>query len=308
MHAAESIPALAEALEDGDADVRVAAMRGLGRTGLAEAAEELLRRVAQGTLHVPTAPLQNALLGCCRANPNLLLSYIRRADDAVRPTLARVLGEVATPALDEELLLVASDPLPEVRASAARALGAAKPRLALTALSNLATDETWFVRLRAVVAMGELNEPRAIPVLTGTLCDPNRHVRLRSAQALARLEGHLEEIMRQVIDTRDRYALQAFVSELERSGRMLRLIQALLDPASRTAAQTALLGVLRAGTHRLLLDALVHHASWRVRLAVARLLAASGEARLVTPLEALEASIPTPRGRRIVRWILGQLR
>lgn len=308
MQAEESIPALTEALEDGDAEIRVAAVRGLGRTGLSEAAEEIVKRVAQGTLHVPTAPLQNALLGCCRANPNLLLGYIRRAGDDVRPTLARVLGEVATPALDEELLLLASDPLPEVRASAARALGAAKPRLAMTALSNLATDEIWFVRLRAVVAIGELNDPRSIPVLIGTLCDPNRHVRLRSAQALARLEGHLEEIMRQVIATRDRYALQAFVSELERSGRMLVLIQGLLNPRQRTAAQAALLGVLRAGTYRLLLDTLVNHASWRVRLAVARLLAASGEERLVTPLEALEASIPTLRGRRVVRWILRQLR
>lgn len=114
--------------------------------------------------------------------------------------------------------------------------------------------------------------------------------------------------MQQVISTRDRYALQSFVSELERSGRMLGLVQALLDPRQRTAAQTALLGVLRAGTYRLLLDTLVNHASWRVRLAVARLLAASGEERLVTPLEALEASIPGPRGRRIVRWILSQLR
>jgi HEAT repeat protein len=308
MHAAESIPALAEALEDRDADIRIAALRGLGRTGLPEAAEEILRRVSQGTLSVPTAPLQTALLGCCRENPNLLLGYIRRSNDEVRPTLARVLGEVATPALDEELLLLASDPLPEVRASAARALGAAKPRLALTALSNLATDETWFVRLRAVVAMGEMRDPRSIPVLIGTLCDPNRHVRLRSAQALARLEGHLEEIMHQVISTRDRYALQAFVSELERSGRMLGLVQALLDPKQHTAAHAALLGVLRAGTHRLLLDTLVNHASWRVRLAVARLLAASGEERLVTPLEALEASVPTGRGRRVVRWILRQLR
>ena len=111
--------------------------------------------------------------------------------------------------------------------------------------------------------------------------------------------------MRQVISTRDRYALQAFVSELERSGRMFGLVQALLDPRKRGQAQAALLGVLRAGTHRLLLDTLVNHASWRVRLAVARLLAASGEARLVTPLE---ASIPTPRGRRMVRWILRQLR
>lgn len=307
MHAPESIPALAEALEDADAEVRVAALRGLGRTGLPEAAEGILRRAAPGTLLVPASPLQNALLNCGRSCPNLLLGYIRKAEDQVRPLLARVLGEIATPELDEELLLLALDPLPEVRASAARALGAARPKQALTALANLAADEAWFVRLRAVVALGELNDPRTIPVLIGTLCDPNRQVCLRSASALARFEGRLEETMQKVIRTRDGYALQAFVSELERCGRILSLVQDLIDPKQRTVAQAALLGVLRSGAHRKLLDTLVHHSSWRVRLAVARLLAASGEGRLVRPLELLEASIPTARGRRIVRWILRQL-
>jgi HEAT repeat protein len=308
MRAAEAIPALADALEDPDADIRVAALRGLGRTGLPEAAEEILKRMAHGALQGPAAPPQNALLNCCRACPNLLLGYIRRADDTVRPLLARVLGEIATPELDEELLLLASDPLPEVRASAARALGAAKPKAAFTALSSLATDEAWFVRLRAVVAMGELNDPRSVPVLIGTLCDPNRHVRLRSAAALARMDGRIEEIMPQVLQTGDRYALQAFVSELERSGRMMILVQDLLDPKRRTAAQAALAAVLRAGTYRMLLDALVHHSAWRVRVAVARLLAASGEQRLLSPLETLAAAMPAPRGRRIVRWVIDRLR
>jgi HEAT repeat protein len=308
MRAPEAIPALADALEDSDPDIRVAALRGLGRTGLPEAAEEILKHIAHGALRGPAAPLQNALLNCCRACPNLLLGYIRRADDAVRPLLARVLGEIATPELDEELLLLASDPLPEVRASAARALGAAKPALALTALSTLATDEAWFVRLRAVVAMGDLNDPRSISVLIGTLCDPNRHVRLRSAAALARFTGRLEEVLQQVVRTRDGYALHAFVSELERSGQLLNLVNGLIDPAKREAAQAVLLGVLRAGAFRMLLDTLLHHASWRVRVAVARLLAASGEERLLAPLELLGAAMPTPRGRRIVRWVAERLR
>lgn len=308
MRAPESLPALAEALEDADPDVRLAALRGLGHAGLPEAAEQILERVVHDALRVPAKPLQNALLGCCRSCPGTLLRYVRRADDHARPLLARVLAEVATPELDEDLLLLASDPLAEVRASAARALGEAKPPLALTALASLASDEAWFVRLRAVVAMGELPDPRTIPVLIGTLCDLNRYVRLRSAAALARLEDHLPGIIEQAIRTRDRYALEALVSELERSGRMLRLVKDLLDPKQRTAAQAALLGVLSAGTHRMLLDTLVHHDSWRVRLAVARLLAASGEGRLVRPLELLEASMPSARACRIVRWILRQLR
>jgi HEAT repeat protein len=308
MRAPEAIPALAEALEDPDADIRVAALRGLGRTGLPEAAEEILKYIAHGALRGPAAPLQNALLNCCRACPNLVLSYIRRADDAVRPLLARVLGEIATPELDEELLLLASDPLPEVRASAARALGAAKPALALTALQTLATDEAWFVRLRAVVAMGELNDPRSIPVLIGTLCDPNRHVRLRSAAALARFTSRLEEVLQQVVRTRDGYALQAFVSELERSGQLLSLVNGLADAGKKGAAQSVLLGVLRAGAFRMLLDTLINHNSWRVRIAVARLLAASGEERLLGPLELLAAAMPTPRGRRVVGWVVEQLR
>jgi HEAT repeat protein len=308
MRAPEGIPALAEALDEDDPDIRVAALRGLGRTGLPAAGEAILKRIAGGGLRLPATPLQNALLMSCRHDPNLALRYVRRAEDSVRPLLARVLAEIATPELDEELLLLASDPLPEVRAQAARAMAQAKPKLALTALATLAGDEAWFVRLRAVVAMGELNDPRSIPLLIGTLCDPNRHVRLRSASALARLEEHLGEILQAAVESRDRYALQSFVSELERSGRMIRLIEDLQRPGCRRTAEAALVTVVRCGAHRMLLDALVHHPAWRTRTAVARLLAGSGEQRLVAPLEALRGTAPTARARRVIDWILLHLR
>lgn len=307
MRAPEAIPALADALDSRDAETRIAAVRGLGRTELPEAAEPLLERVLYGRLRVPERPLQNALLNCCRARPSLLLPYVRRAEDAARPLLARVLGEVATPELDEELLLLASDPLPEVRASAARALAEAKPRLALTALASLAGDKEWFVRLRAVVALGALGDPRAIPVLVETLCDSNRYVRLRSAAALAHFDEHMEDILRIVTLTRDRYAMQALVSELERSGGILKLMGELTNPANRAAAEAALLGALQAGTFRQMVDALSHHTDWRVRVRMARLLARSGETRLVAPLELREAVAKSPRERRILRWVVRQL-
>jgi len=308
MRAAEAVPALAEALDDFDPETRLAALRGLGYTCLPEAAEQILEHVVHQALRVPEKPLQNALLRCCRCCPGTLLRYVRDANDRVRPLLARVLAEVATAELDEELLLLASDPLPEVRASAARALGEAKPRLALMALASLAQDETWFVRLRAVVALGQLRDARTIPVLIRTLCDPNRYVRLRSAAALARLEDHLIEIIEQVIGTRDRYALQALISELERSGGILQVFNQLTDRRKQGSAEMAILGVVRAGMHSFVLDALLHHPDWRIRVALARLLARSGARELVAPLERAEAAALSSRQQRIIRWVLQQLR
>ncbi len=308
MRMPEGIPALAEALDDRDAETRIAAARGLGRSGMPQAAEAILERLRFGLLRVPERPLLNALLNSSRSSPGILVPYLRTADDAVRPLLARVLGEIATPELEEDLLLLASDPLAEVRAAAARALGHAKPRLALTALGCLAGDPEWFVRLRAVVALGVLKDARTIPVLIETLCDPNRYVRLRSAAALAALEDHLDEITRQVLQTRDRYALQAFVSELERTGALPRLVDALVDPLRQEYAAEALLGALRAGTQRHLLDTMIHHPQVQVRKAVARLLARSGEAKLLLAVERAEAGARSRREERLARWLLARLR
>ena len=308
MRVPEGIPALAEGLDSRDPDTRLAAARGLGRCGLPEAAEPILERVTQNQLQLPLAVLQNALLHCCRTRPSLLYYYVRHCDDAMRPILARVLAEVATAELGEDLVLLAADPLPEVRASAARALAGAKPRLAMTALQQLAIDDEWFVRLRAVVALGMLCDPRTIPVLMETLCDPNRMVRLRSAAALARLDGHQEEVLDLAIRTGDRYALQALISEMQRAGTMLELIETLADPAKRASSERILLAALHAGAQRMLLDTLLHHHAWRVRLRVARLLAKSGEAALAPQLELLEAAERVPRQRRILRWVAKQLR
>jgi HEAT repeat protein len=308
MHAAEAIPALAEALGDPDAKVRLAALRGLGSVGLPEASAPILERVVLGDLQVPAAPLQNALLNCCRLRPSLLLSYVLRAEDSVRPLLARVLGEVASQELGEDLLLLASDPLADVRASAARALGEAAPALGLSALANLVHDEEWFVRLRAVAALGRLQDAQSIPLLVEGLCDSNRHVRLRSASALARFDAQLEEIFGLVRQSHDRYAMQAFVAELERSGALLHLVESLPDDASYQSTEGLLLTAFHAGAERFLVGILAHHVDLHVRIAVARVLARSGEIRLIPTLEQLAASASSWRGQCVTRWVTQQLR
>jgi HEAT repeat protein len=146
------------------------------------------------------------------------LPYLDRAQGQVRELIARVLGELASPGLGEELLILAADPLPEVRASAARALAKVQPEISFPVLSTLAADAEWFVRLRAVIAMSSLDHAGKIYVLLRALCDLNRHVRQRAAWTLARMHQSKEEILEKVVATQDDYALQAFLSELERCG------------------------------------------------------------------------------------------
>jgi HEAT repeat protein len=226
----------------------------------------------------------------------------------LRPILARVLAEAADANLEGDLLDLASDLSPEVRASSARALAVARPPYALTALTRLAADEEWFVRLRAIVALGELKSRTAIPLLIEGLRDANRYVRLRAASALANFEGEEEKIFYLTRQTDDRYALQALVSEMQRSGRISELVNALADPQRRALAEPALLEALRCGSQRILIDLLLHHRNWRTRGLLARLVARSGDKRFLEQLEQVELNLLSRRQRTVLRWLIDKLR
>ena len=213
--APEGIPALAEALCDRNLEVRNAALRGLGRLGSPEAAEEILQWAAESELNVPALPMQNALINCCRERPQILIPYLQNADQPLREILARVLGEVASPSLGSELIGLADDELPELRAAAARALASTHARQALEVLAELSHDPVWFVRLRAVVALGKLNDSNALPHLLIALTDANRLVRMRAAEGLIDFKAELVSILSRVVKTRDRYALHALIAAIE---------------------------------------------------------------------------------------------
>jgi HEAT repeats/PBS lyase HEAT-like repeat len=222
--AREAIPALAAGLDSRSAETRITAIRALGRTAIMEAAIPILDRVVEGQLDAPERSVKNSLANCCRSHPETLVRYLEQTQGPTRELLARVLAELASPELGEDLLVLAADTLPEVRASAARALGNTNTSYTLPALQSLATDPEWFVRLRAVVALGEIENVGKIEILLRSLCDANRHVRQRAAWALARMEPQFEQILEDVVATNDDYALQAFISELERSGAIEKIV------------------------------------------------------------------------------------
>jgi HEAT repeat protein len=227
--ASQAIPALAEALDSSDLAVVTAALRGLGRMGVPTAAIAILDRLAEGTLVAPVIPLKHALVDACRKQPSIIVPYLHEVKPAWRDLLAQALGQIASPELAEDLAVLAGDSSPEVRAAAARALSGCRRDFAIGILFTLVLDEVWFVRLRAVASLGQLHDPGTIESLVHSLCDNNRVVRQRAAMALVPFETESGNILKEVIATRDKFALHSFVSELQRHGRyseMLRRLQA----------------------------------------------------------------------------------
>ena len=247
MRVPEAIAPLSEALDDWQLDMRMAAVYGLGRTGLAEAAEPIIESLMVGGLKVPADPVSNALVRCFMDHPEALLPYLRRSQGEPRELLARVASDMATAEMADEMLVLAADRQPEVRASAARALAVAPLPLAIPALADLARDEVWFVRLRATTALNEICHPRTIPILLEAVRDPNRLVRIRAAAALSRFEQDRVVILQNVVDSRDRYALHAMISALELGGGLEKVMAELSDPLLHDETAARLLDALREG-------------------------------------------------------------
>ena len=247
--APEGIPALAEGLRDRVLETRLAALRGLGRMACPQAAEEILAWVGETGLSVPALPLQSALIQCCAERPQLLLPYVQHAEGSLREVLGRVLGEVATPSLGLDLLQFVGDDLDELRAAAARALSHTKSGLAFDLLTELARDPIWFVRLRAIVSLGKLSDDRAIPSLLRGLTDSNRLVRLRAAEALVELKTEMAPIFDQVVQTRDRYGLHAYLTALENAD-LRRKLETEIQASTKIDAEQKILlqKVLQTGT------------------------------------------------------------
>jgi HEAT repeat protein len=234
--APEAVQILVAALDDPHANMQLAAVRALARTGLTSAAEAMLERLLSGDLKLKGTSLLNALMICTRANPRIVFPYLFLARGEKRELLARVIAEMpaekTAASLGDEVLLLAADPLPEVRACAARALAHAEFGFAFPTLATLARDQEWFVRLRAVTSLGRFSEARAVPVLLHGICDRNRHVRQRAAEALVRIPDSLS-VLRDVLKTGDAYALQAMIAELDRTGEFDKLLEKLESGSGR---------------------------------------------------------------------------
>jgi HEAT repeat protein len=234
---------------------------------------------------LPSFPVQNAIIGICRERPEVVAPYLDRATPELKRTLVRALSEIANGGMSDVLLRLTTDPEPEVRASSARLLTMAPVTVALPALNGLASDKEWFVRLRAIVALGQLGHAGAASSLVKGLCDPHRFVRLRAARGLATMEQQLPRILDEVEATRDRYAMQALLSELELSGVVMRHVNRLSTDGARADVERLVARFVNLGARRLIVSALIEHEDAHVRDALARVLSSCAHEALLPLVE-----------------------
>jgi len=290
MQLPECVPALVEALEDRRDEVVIYTIRALGQIGNLRAGEAIFQRISRQPVACPAPSLETALANCFRGNASILLPLVLEAEDRLRPLLARVLAVIAAPGISGDVLTLTADPLADVRASAARILGRAQPPGAASALAELARDGEWFVRLRTMVALREIGDPSTIPDLIAGLCDSNRLVRLRAAATLASMEGHEERILHLATLTGDRYAMQALVWEMERSGRITRMVEDLASDERRRSAESGLRMAIAGGATRMIVNLISKGPGTDVRQNLARILAQSGDPALLRYVEQVRAT------------------
>ncbi|HEX5449767.1 MAG TPA: HEAT repeat domain-containing protein [Gaiellaceae bacterium] len=158
-----SIPALIDALDDKDRDVRAAATRSLGRLGAVEAVEALTQMLA--TAAVPQQIVATALLQMGERALPRLTALLATDDLRVRASATQLVGLLGTAADSHELIERLGDPAAEVREQAAIALGRVGVRSAGAELLAMLDDRVGFVRAAAATALGAIGDRAAVPAL-----------------------------------------------------------------------------------------------------------------------------------------------
>lgn len=273
VQAREALARLVWLLERGRHDAQLAALTALERLGQPAAIGALVGFLAQrGARH--SRHVLSALIRCGLDEPGRLLPYLTHRLPFVRTAAAGALAEVATSREVPALLQAASDQEPQVRAHVARALGRTGDACGFPALERLLADPVWYVRLQAAGALSQIRLPAVCDRLLHATCDPNWLVRDKAAAALYRFAGDPVYLLRRVQDElRDRYALEALVSVLEREGAIWRAIHHVCSPiaGTRQDSQALITELFRAGRCTSALYALETHPDPAVRQELLRL-------------------------------------
>ncbi len=239
---ARAAPALLEAMRDGDALVRLGALKALRhiadpdselplraalaagvtpRTAVAWAlkgvqAQAVLRLLDD--LHQQTEAGEAARIGIRRiweSEPRRLLSVLHGGRYVMRARAADALALLGDPAAVPDLLRALDDEVDVVRGHAANALGQIKDRRALPPLLSLLGEDDMLLRWTAAEALGRLGDPAAVLPLLLAWIDADHEMILEvTGEALSRIgeaaHGPLREALndpREEVQRAARYIL-----------------------------------------------------------------------------------------------------
>lgn len=200
------LAALEPLLHDGDADVRLAAVRAIGQRASPEAARALIAALREGAL--PAERIVERLAARWALEP--ILDSIARPE--LRPTrgwLAEALGLIRDPRGEPALVRLLADGDMDERARAGRALGRIGLRRSVPVLIAALSDPEAAVRAQAARSLEAIPAERAMPALVAALADSSWWVRANCARALRQLGPHGIAALELCAGShRDRYARQ----------------------------------------------------------------------------------------------------
>lgn len=194
----DAVPRLIDLLADPHPEIRLVAVRALGRIGDDAAVVPLLAMLA-GRFGAPSHLVTHALIQIGPAAETALVAALVDPVPLVRVTALDALGQLAAPGAARAIAQVlATDPALEVRVAAAGTLGRVGGRAALEPLvAAVCADQPATLREAAARALGELGAEAAVPALGELLTDQRHRVAHEAAHALRRLhEAGLAELRR----------------------------------------------------------------------------------------------------------------
>jgi HEAT repeat protein len=290
----DGVPDLIRLAEDRSSRVRVAAVAALGTARDARAPSALAALLDQHASAparriVPVQVLTRALVAHGADGIVLAVSRLQSPSAAVRTAAADVLTSAADPhpSLRAALLSALNDGECEVRARAARAIGNIGDAGAVVSLIKTLADPVWFVRLQTAKAIGALAHERAVRALVTALTDEAWQVRAAAAEALRRVGGPAVSALTECLfESRDRYAKEQVVEELQRTPLLLEQVEALdgTHDGAAFAAQRFLREMARHGATSVLLDALRRHPRAGVRRRLVAVLGVVDAPRVIAAL------------------------
>jgi len=198
MAAVSALPALREALDDEERDVRSAAARSLGLLGDVVSAPRLVQGLADGS--IPRGLTAHALM---TIGPEALpaLGELRRHEDSsVRAVAVRLLGLLGGAADAGAAGAALVDPAAEVRAAAADSLARIGSPASAIRLRAALDDRIGFVAATAATALGELRDVESVPRLAELARRPEFELARAAAEALAKIDA---AALRRAADQRD---------------------------------------------------------------------------------------------------------
>jgi HEAT repeat protein len=165
-----AVPALARALGDAEAPVRVAAASALGaQVGNGDAVSALLGKLDDGSPAVRIVIAQSlARLGDARAVVPLV-GKVQDSVPEVREAVAHALGDLGDTRATQALILQLRDTVAEVRGEALASLGKLRAPDAVDTIAPLAVDHNASLRQGAVTALGRIATGAAVRALVALL-------------------------------------------------------------------------------------------------------------------------------------------